>query len=1030
MSEIAVKFIGIPMENFKEIFEKDNGDEILYKYSKFVNSLDILQSKKEDMVDLFLLFLNQYMHLIERNTDHSYKNFDLSKLVVGGELVGENNENNEPEKSALFLIRLDLENNYISVLSSYIVFNYTDSIDTSDVSTYNNNEVYKNLDKKYNLNTKNYNVMWKATNKNFSQQELFELGLSNLMNGHEDDGSSIFKELISSLMNGNGISNITPQQIAKINKKIRQQMNSKRDDVEEKIYEIPENQRFYVTTSDKLLKRIGEVEELSPHEQQNVTMYLNNILKESKYIKEIVDFNEQTVENLENLKSKFNNFSDIIDYYKAQIKLGRKHFQPILLLGEPGIGKTYFANAMAEAMGIKSYFKDISSINNPSEIVGSNNVYRDSSAGFIANKIFNDTNDKLIMVLDEIDKVSNSENSNAGSLLNPFHVLLEEETVSKFEDIFIKTDINASGVIFIATANEINNIPSSILSRFKIFDVRRPSKDVILKIMDEMYVNVFKENKKTGKKKTLDKKLKDLLLNNNLRDIKRLVEEIAFLETNNGTKIKYIEAEKIVNNYKKTMINNVKNKFFNFVDRHELNVNINDIFGNKNAKEEIEFIVKNMLDKSNTHKQHYKAPKGILFTGSSGVGKTMMAKALATKLNTNFIYLSASAFKSKYVGETEENIRVLFKKAKDYAPCVIFIDEIDSFGSRNNNTDEHSNSAINEMLVQLDGMEENQDVLVLAATNHEDKIDNALIRAGRFDRIIKFNNLSFDERKEMIVHLGKKYNYSKKLDINFIAKNTVFMSPAEIENMINQAAIISSRLGKNEIDIDDMEEAQISSSAGAKNLSIVMDRKVTAYHEVGHAIVSKLLNNNVRSVSIIPRDRSLGVTAMNFDDIQASSRTKNEMLNGICVSLAGQCAEQIFCGEISTGASADIKSASKTARDMIVKYGFSENEFLGMIDYSELSNLSEKTKEAIEMETLKIIKSEKVKCNKILHENKDAIDEMVELLLEREVIYDEDMSKILANSKINYQENLNLDIIESIKNSDDNFKGSKIQIQM
>ena len=118
MSEIAVKFIGIPMENFKEIFEKDNGDEILYKYSKFVNSLDILQSKKEDMVDLFLLFLNQYMHLIERNTDHSYKNFDLSKLVVGGELVGENNENNEPEKSALFLIRLDLENNYISVLSS------------------------------------------------------------------------------------------------------------------------------------------------------------------------------------------------------------------------------------------------------------------------------------------------------------------------------------------------------------------------------------------------------------------------------------------------------------------------------------------------------------------------------------------------------------------------------------------------------------------------------------------------------------------------------------------------------------------------------------------------------------------------------------------------------------------------------------------------------------------------------------------------------------------------------------------------
>ena len=296
------------------------------------------------MVDLFLLFLNQYMHLIERNTDHSYKNFDLSKLVVGGELVGENNENNEPEKSALFLIRLDLENNYISVLSSYIVFNYTDSIDTSDVSTYNNNEVYKNLDKKYNLNTKNYNVMWKATNKNFSQQELFEIGLSNLMNGHEDDGSSIFKELISSLMNGNGISNITPQQIAKINKKIRQQMNSKRDDVEEKICEIPENQRFYVTTSDKLLKRIGEVEELSPHEKQNVTMYLNNILKENKYIKEIVDFNEQTVENLENLKSKFNNFSDIIDYYKAQIKLGRKHFQPILLLGEPGIGKTYFAN--------------------------------------------------------------------------------------------------------------------------------------------------------------------------------------------------------------------------------------------------------------------------------------------------------------------------------------------------------------------------------------------------------------------------------------------------------------------------------------------------------------------------------------------------------------------------------------------------------------------------------------------------------------------------------------------------------------
>ena len=442
-----------------------------------------------------------------------------------------------------------------------------------------------------------------------------------------------------------------------------------------------------------------------------------------------------------------------------------------------------------------------------------------------------------------------------------------------------------------------------------------------------------------------------------------------------------------------------------------------DVAGAVEEKEELMELVEFLKNPSKFIALGARIPKGVLLVGSPGTGKTLLARAVAGEAGVPFFSISGSDFVELYVGVGASRVRDLFEQAKKQRPCIIFIDEIDAVGRKRGagmgGGHDEREQTLNQLLVEMDGFGANEGIIIIAATNRPDILDPALLRPGRFDRQVVVDVPDVLAREEILkVHSNKK-PLAEGVDLGRIAKVTSGYTGADLENLMNEAAIYAARRNKEKIDSEDIEDANIKVMMGTEKKSKRItdkEKRLTAYHEAGHAIVSKLVDKDekVHQVSIIPRGRAGGYTMYTpKEDVFYSS--KNEMLNNIIKSLGGRAAEEIMLDDISTGASGDIKQATKVARSMITQYGMSErlglvsydnNEevFLGR-DYGHSKLYSEKTAAQIDDEVKNIIGELYEKTKLLLSENKETLERVAKALLEKETLNEAEFEKIYNNEQ-------------------------------
>ncbi len=451
-------------------------------------------------------------------------------------------------------------------------------------------------------------------------------------------------------------------------------------------------------------------------------------------------------------------------------------------------------------------------------------------------------------------------------------------------------------------------------------------------------------------------------------------------------------------------------------------VTFKDVAGLEGAKEEVQEIVDFLKNPKKYTILGGKIPKGALLVGAPGTGKTLLAKAVAGEAKVPFFSLSGSDFVEMFVGVGASRVRDLFKQAKDKSPSIIFIDEIDAIGrarGRNNITgsnDERENT-LNQLLTEMDGFGTDTNVIVIAATNRADVLDKALMRAGRFDRQIFVDLPDLNERREIFqVHL-KPLKKSRTLDIDFLAKQTPGFSGADIANVCNEAALIAARNNKKSVGRQDFLDAvdRIVGGLEKKNKIITKEEKNTiAFHEAGHAIVSWLLEHAAPlvKVTIVPRGQSLGA-AWYLPEERMIVRTE-QMLDEMCATLGGRAAEKIMFNKISTGALSDLEKVTKQARAIVSVYGLNDKignityyDSSGQTDYNFTKPYSEETAKKIDEEISIIIEKQYNRACNILKKNKSKLSELAKRLLEKEVIFKEDLIKILGERPFKKDEETN-----------------------
>ncbi|HBL75655.1 MAG: cell division protein FtsH [Bacteroidetes bacterium GWF2_42_66] len=439
-----------------------------------------------------------------------------------------------------------------------------------------------------------------------------------------------------------------------------------------------------------------------------------------------------------------------------------------------------------------------------------------------------------------------------------------------------------------------------------------------------------------------------------------------------------------------------------------------DVAGLAEAKQEVEEIVDFLKSPTKFTKLGGKIPKGALLVGPPGTGKTLLAKAVAGEANVPFFSMSGSDFVEMFVGVGASRVRDLFKQAKEKAPCIVFIDEIDAIGrarGRNPNmgsNDERENT-LNQLLTEMDGFDTNSGVIILAATNRADILDRALMRAGRFDRQIHVELPDLNERDEIFrVHL-KPIKLSAEVEVPFLAKQTPGFSGADIANVCNEAALIAARKNKEIVEKQDFLDAvdRIVGGLEKKNKIISVDEKRRiAYHEAGHATISWLLEhaNPLVKVTIVPRGKALG--AAWYLPEERSITTKEQLLDEMCSALGGRAAEQLEFGDLSSGAQNDLEKITKQAYAMVSIFGMSEKvgnvsyyDSSGQSDFSFSKPYSEKTAELIDEEAKKIIEDQYQRALNILKENASGHSKLSDRLLEKEVIFGEDLESIFGKRK-------------------------------
>lgn len=445
----------------------------------------------------------------------------------------------------------------------------------------------------------------------------------------------------------------------------------------------------------------------------------------------------------------------------------------------------------------------------------------------------------------------------------------------------------------------------------------------------------------------------------------------------------------------------------------DVKTRFSDVAGADEEKEEVAEIVEFLKNPKKFTEIGARIPKGVLLVGPPGTGKTLLARAVAGEANVPFFSMSGSDFVEVFVGVGASRVRDLFDQAKKNMPCIIFIDEIDAVGRQRGTGlgggNDEREQTLNQLLVNMDGFDSNTNIIVIAATNRADVLDPALLRPGRFDRQV-YISLPDVKGREAIIRLhARNKAIDGKVDFRKLARLTAGFSGADIENMLNEAAILVARANRRLITENDIAEAINKVTSGpAKKSRLVTenDKKITAYHESGHAVVGKILDKtaNIQEVSIIPRGMAAGYTIVtpNNDDNHVS---KTQLMNKITTLLAGRAAEEVFIHDISTGASNDIQRASKIARKMITEWGMSsklgtiflgssEEVFLGR-DYQTKTEYSEAMATEIDGEIKKIIDAQYAIALKTIKDNKVVIEKMVDILYERETIYSDEIDQLI-----------------------------------
>ncbi len=454
-------------------------------------------------------------------------------------------------------------------------------------------------------------------------------------------------------------------------------------------------------------------------------------------------------------------------------------------------------------------------------------------------------------------------------------------------------------------------------------------------------------------------------------------------------------------------------------NEEDAKVTFKDVAGIEEAKEELEEIIDFLKEPKKFTKLGGRIPKGVLLMGPPGTGKTLLARAIAGEAQVPFFTISGSDFVEMFVGVGASRVRDLFNQGKKNAPCIIFIDEIDAVGRHRGaglgGGHDEREQTLNQMLVEMDGFESSAGVIIIAATNRPDVLDPALLRPGRFDRQIVVPVPDVGGREKILEVHGKKTTLADDIDWKIIARGTPGFTGADLENMVNEAALMAARRGDDKISMNILEKAKDKIMMGAERRSLIItpeEKKVTAYHEAGHALVAKLLpgTDPIHKVTIIPRGRALGLTQQ-LPTSDHYTHSKKYLLNNICILLGGRVAEELIFGEITTGSGNDIERATDMARKMVCEWGMSdklgpltfgkkeEQIFLGR-EISQHRDYSENTAIKIDNEVRRIVSEANDKATKLISDHLDILKEIASALLERETIIADEIDMLIEGKDL------------------------------
>ena len=454
------------------------------------------------------------------------------------------------------------------------------------------------------------------------------------------------------------------------------------------------------------------------------------------------------------------------------------------------------------------------------------------------------------------------------------------------------------------------------------------------------------------------------------------------------------------------------------LNNQQKRVTFKDVAGVDEPKEELQEIIEFLKDPQKFQKLGGKIPKGVLMMGPPGTGKTLLAKAVAGEANVPFFSISGSDFVEMFVGVGASRVRDLFEQGKKNAPCIIFIDEIDAVGRHRGaglgGGHDEREQTLNQLLVEMDGFESNDGVILMASTNRPDVLDPALLRPGRFDRQVVVSYPDVRGREGILKVHTRKIPLDENVDVNVIARGTPGFTGADLANLVNEAALIAARMNKKVVSLNDLEFAKDKVLMGPERRSMVIsdkERRLTAIHEAGHALVGMNIpeSDPVHKVTIVPRGRALGVTFF-LPEQDVLGRTKEELEAMIANSMGGRIAEELFIGRVTTGASNDIEKATELARAMVCQYGMSdlgplafgkkeEQIFLGR-EIAQHRDFSEHTAIKIDEEVKRIVSEQYARATKILQDNRESMERLVEALLEHESLDSAQMRRVIAGLPI------------------------------